>query len=395
MLIKLSDQSGQTIDENGRVFDSNGKFTHQLSRVEDDTEVALADYAARFYHSRLARACGHSVVMRDSDGDGVLVQMDLAQGDVHVDTLMPNFAGGYTLDQGVADLALPPLAVNKASNKFAVWDSANAFKRVIPSAASAGAQVPEVNPTLSTLSYSTVEYALAAYVPTEVDANADAPLRPLQAATRRVMNALMLEREIRVATLLTTGANWDSSLTTTLGATAKWNGGSASDPLADLHARIEASYMPVTAIVWSEQVEHDFVRNTNVQKYLYAKNAVNSVPNGAEISSALRLPRIITAKMKYQASGTTQSYVWGNDVVLLHQSPDMPPTSGEEVATGYTMRWSGGDTPDGAASNGWLVRQYFDQRRGGRGGRVVVVVHNDAEVFTSKYVGGLIKSAHQ
>lgn len=375
----------------GRVMGEAGETLERLTPTED-YDCALADLASSMVYQRHARMTGEPVVVRDADGDDRLYTKDLGIADVHTDSAIPNYAAGYRLADGVADIAMPPIVVSKASNKYNTWDAPNAFRRVLPNGSAPGGQVPEVNPTLSSASYSTVEYALGAYIPTEVDANADAPLRPLQAATARIMNALMLEREIRVATLLKTAGSWDSSLVTAIAAAAKWNGGASSDPVKDLHTIIESSYMPVTGIVLSELVMHDFVRNPNVQKYITYKDSAGPIPKASAIASLLELPPIYVAKMKYFASGTTMSYVWGNDVVLLHQPGNMMPTSQDEVATASTFRWNGGG--DGTTSNGFLVRSFFDQKRGGRGGNTVVIVHNDAEVMTSKYVGGLLTSAH-
>lgn len=378
----------------GRVFDPRtGAQTEQLE-VRGDFDALLSDYAARVCHSGIARQLGRPVTMRDRDGDGVLVSMDLAQSDVHTDAALPNYAAGYKLAAGVADLAAPPIVVDKASNKFNTWDSVNAFRRVLPTGGTAGGQVPEVNPSLSRDTYATVEYALGAFVPTNVQANADAPLKPYQAAINRVMNALKLEREIRVATKLRTTGSWDTSLVTALSGTTKWNGGTSSDPIKDLHSLIEASAAPVTGIVMSEQVLHDFVRNSQVQKYIGYKSSAAPVPNEAQIAALLDLPTIHKASMKYFASGTALSYVWGGDVVLLTQPSEMPPSNQEEVASAVTFRWNGGEAPDGTMTAGWMVRTFFDPKRGGRGGTMVVVVHNDAEVMTSTLVGGLITGAH-
>jgi hypothetical protein len=376
----------------GRVFDPRTGATLEQLTPMGDKDVALADYAARYYHANIARQVGRPVHMADS---GRLVTMDLAQGDVHTDAALPNYAAGYSLAGGLADIACPVVLVDKASNKFNTWDKENAFKRVLPNGGTGGGAVPEVNPSLSQDNYSTVEYALGAFVPTQIQANADAPLKPYQAAVKRVMNALLLEREVRVATLLTATGNWDSSVYTTLGATAKWNAGSTSDPVADLHARIESSYAPVTGVIMSELVAHDFQRNSSTQKYIAYKDSAKPLPSASEFAALLDLPPIYVAKMKYISSGTTLSYVWGNDVVLLHSPPSNPPTDQEDVATAYTFRWNGGDAPDGTMNAGMMVRTYFDPKRGSRGGTMVVCVHNDAEKITSKYVGGLIKSAHQ
>ena len=54
-----------------------------------------------------------------------------------------------------------------------------------------------------------------------------------------------------------------------------------------------------------------------------------------------------------------------------------------------------GAIPDGTLSAGFLVRTFFDPKRGARGGTQVVVTHSDVEVMTSGYVGGLVTGAHQ
>jgi len=397
-VVRLSDSDkdfpGGMLDlTDGRVFDAAGNTIGRMTPVDEDMS-ALADYTASLAYSEMAKQARRPVTMRDGFGGERLVAMDLGTSDVHQAAPLSNYAAGYQLSDGVADIACPVLVVGKDTDKYYTWDKENAFKRVQPTSGANGGAVPEVNPTLSNTSYQTVPYALGAFLPTETIANADSPLRPEMAAVKRVMNALRLEREIRVATLLTTSGNWDSSLYTNLGATAKWNGGSTSDPIKDLHTIIESSYMPVTGIVWSERVEHDFVRNAQVQKYLYAKDGPAPTPSGMELSSIFKLPPIHTAKMKYIASSAL-TYVWGNSVVLLHQPPSIPPQDQEDVATALTFRWNGGQTSDGSMVSGWLVRKFFMQDRGGRGGQKLVVVHNDVEKMTSAYVGGLIAGAHQ
>ena len=136
------------------------------------------------------------------------------------------------------------------------------------------------------------------------------------------------------------------------------------------------------------------MRNAAVQKYFTFKDSVDGIPDPRKISSTLRLPPIYTAMMKYVTGGAL-TYVWGGNVILLHNTGDL--TSQMDVATSRTFRWNGaeGATPDGTLSAGFLVRTYFDPKRGARGGTTVVVVHSDTEVMTSGYVGGLISGANQ
>jgi hypothetical protein len=87
--------------------------------------------------------------------------------------------------------------------------------------------------------------------------------------------------------------------------------------------------------------------------------------------------------------------VWGDNVALLYNDPSAP-RDGQSISTAYTFRWTGADSgvADGTMQGGYLVRTYFDPRRGSRGGKMLVVVHNDDEIMTSTVAGGLIIAAH-
>lgn len=393
-IVKLSETENIDIN-NGYVYDLQGNQTRKLTATEEGTRFALSDYAARCYYGNAASQYGRPQLMTDSEGNEFRVNMDLSQSDVHTDGPLPNYAAGYKLAEGVADIASPVIVVDKASNKFNTWDAANAFRQVIPIGDAPGGAVPEINPTLSSSSYATVSYALGAFVSTEVTANADSPLRPLQAGVRRVMSALQLARENRVATLLTTTANFDSSVYNTLGAAYKWNGGASSDPVADIHLAMESSQMPLTHMIMSERTFHAFVRNDKVKGYMQYKDGISPIPSADSVSQLLALPKILIAPMKYQAgSSNAMSYVWGNDVILVRGLPSLPMDQ-EDVATSYTFRWTGGDVSDGSSTAGILVRTFFDQKRGPRGGTTLVCVHNDAEKVTANAVAGLIKAAYQ
>jgi hypothetical protein len=145
----------------------------------------------------------------------------------------------------------------------------------------------------------------------------------------------------------------------------------------------------------SERVFHSMQRNAQVQKYFAYKNSASPLPASGDMSSLLNIPQIFVAKMKYINSSGVLDYVWGNDVVLFRMPSQMPPTTQDDVASAVTFRWDAGSVADGTASNGMLVREYFVQDRGTMGGNKVVLVHHDAEVLTSKFVGGAVKAAYQ
>lgn len=373
--------------------DENGQMIHVS---------ALANSAAEAMYGPMVQLCGKAprVAVLDAagrlarDAQGRLVTMDLAIGDVHVPAAMPNYAGGYQIAEGIADVLSPVLLVPKQSGYYYTSNSDNDFKRKLPTGGAAGAGTGEVNPGYAAALYAAKQYILGGYLPTEVLANADVPLKPLQKLTQMVVDAHRLEREIRVQSQLTNTANWNANLVTTLAAGSQWNGGAAADPIANIHHAMEQSYMPVTAMACSELAFHDLVRAAALQKFIQYKQGIDPLPSAEEFGDALKLPKLFVGNMKYAVGGAA-TYVWGNDFVLLRQPKEMPPTTQLDIATAMTFRWTGGEAPDGTMTGGMLVRSYFDPKRGGRGGNVVVVIMEDTELMTSGLVGGVLKSVHQ
>ena len=236
---------------------------------------------------------------------------------------------------------------------------------------------------------------LGGWVGTQLEAAADAPLRIRQATMTRVLNALLIEREIRVATAVTTASTWDSTVVTTLGATAKWDGGSSSDPVNDLLTQLRASWGRVTGVAMSRRTYDAFSTNAAVLKYFAYKDNAAPRPDAGQMSALLQLPPIYVSDMQYIDTTGNRSYIWGNNVALIRLPEQIPPTTQDDVASNLTFRWNGVDVTDGQAANGFIVREYYVQDRGSMGGNKVVLIQHDIEQQTSKFAGGLIVGAWQ
>jgi hypothetical protein len=328
-------------------------------------------------------------------GATLLTSGDLAVSDVHQPGTLSTYAAGYRVCQeGIADAMSPVIMVPKQSDYYGTWNVGSDFSRKIANVSAAGGQIAEVNPGLTFSQYTAVAYALAGALPTEVQANADAPFRPFPKLMQVIVDALRLERNIRVANQLTTSSNFQSVVQTIL-AGAQWDEGAASNPILVLQKMMDAAYMPLTALGMTGQLWRALIRNPNVQKFFTYKDGRDAIPEMKGVSADFKLPMIYVDETKYTVGGAL-SFVWGNDVVGIHQPSEMPPTSQMDVATATTFRWVGGDVPpDGALTGGFLVRSYFDQKRGPRGSTVVVCAHNDVELVTSGYAAGLVVNAYQ
>lgn len=385
--------------ENGFLYDDKGNQVGKWEPTNNDHSTLLADYVEDLATQSLL----YSLSTADPDrAQQALLRarerahlMDLGPSDVHQASPMSNFASGYRNEPPMADMFAPPLLTEKPSAKYYQYDRNDAFQRALPVVGAGGAGVPEISPRLANTSFSTTERASGGYVSTQTEAAQDAPLRIRQATARRVMTALMIEREIRVATLATTTGSWATGLHTTLGAGYQWNGGASADPVKDIHERMEASWGGVTGMIMSQPLFHAFVRNPAVRAYYAYKDSAAAAPDPTQLSALLRIPQIFVAKMQYINTSGVKAYIWGNDVTLVRQPDEMPPASQDDVMTACTFRWNAVDVRDGAAAGGFIVREFFVQDRGSMGGNKIVIVHQDAEVMTSAYVGGLIKAAYQ
>lgn len=379
--------------ESGHVFDESGNTIAKFEQSEDADREALASYAAKF---------GKQLIMSNivnAGGGDRMIRLDNPQGpsDVHMPSAMPNVEMGYKLAEGVADIVAPIINVAKDTDSYNVWDVKDAFQLPAMSETSDGGSVVEVSPRVSRTPYKTVARAYGSFVKQETIADADVPLKPLQAAVRRCQRAAAMAREYRVMQKARSTGSYGTNQQISLNSTQKWNGGASSDPIDILHGLIRASFMPVTRIVMSEQVMHAFVENTAVRSYYFAKTDLPGVPTAQQLQSTFGLPPITVAAQKMMlSSNTALDYVYGGDVVLLHEPPQNPPTDQEDIMSFCTFRWNGGGAPDGSLyEGGYLVRTYFDAKRGPRGGTMTVVVHNDAEQSVAPLVGGLIVGAYQ
>ena len=345
----------------------------------------------------------NTITMRD-ESSGRMIEMDLGMPDVHLDRALASYAAGYRfIDfECIADEVAPVTLTPFASDKFFNWDKDDILQDADDIIVGPGGTVKEITPRLSSAAFQTVSYGIGCFVPTELQSNADSPLSLQQAATARCMTVLKQARERRASNLLQLAGSWTGGYSVTLGATAKWNSGSASAPVQDIFALQEGSLSPIKTLIMSEPVYHGYAANTNVQKFFVSKNntppLAGDATNGAQaqaLADLLGVGKVLVSRRKGKtASG--YGYIWGTSAVGVYNEPSTP-TNGQVISTARTFRWNGanGNVPDGTMVDGMMVRTYRDPSRGARGGQKVVVVHNDAEVMTSAFCGGLIVGAWQ
>lgn len=357
------------------------------------------------HNNTVTYADGRKVDFREVDMAQVLDRaMDyqkrtLNVADVHTNAILSNFMVNYgsQIPDMIADLACPPLLVSKPSDTYYTLSKNNRFRQGDTTMAGEDSPIQEFGPSVTTATYTTKAYGAAANIPQGVEAAADAPLRPLMISLEMLLNRMATAREVRVAAALLNGTTF-SSYTTGKSTSNFWDtiSGSptSSDPIGDIIAGEEAMDVPLTHVAMSKKSWNRFINNPNVYNKigLYVKdNVLAESPDNiaAKLSSYFGGVRFLVGAMKAESTTpgtTTLSYVWDDDVILLH----IPPGAGQNemvVPTARTFRWN----KDGASrlTNGFRVRQWFDPNRGQDGSTKVAVLCNEAHVVVAANAGYL------
>ena len=157
---------------------------------------------------------------------------DIRTGDVHVDSVLTNFAVKWGDPAFIADRVLPVIPVTKRSDKYHVWE----FDSLrLPEADNRGEQdvAREIDFPLSTDTYFANDHALGRFLADQVRANADAGLAPAiqrAAMATQIKQMILRNWESEVATLLTTSGNYATDLYENLDSVANRNFDDSSGP---------------------------------------------------------------------------------------------------------------------------------------------------------------------
>lgn len=246
--------------------------------------------------------------------------------DVHVDQPLTNLSIGYHPSGLIAEIVAPPMKVNKESDKYYVWDRSSAYRVSATGTMSLRAdktEAREVDFGLSTSTYTAEEYALKILVSDREKGNADSVLRLREAKVRRLQDLLLLEEEIRVATLLTTSGNWDSAHTGTV--SVKWDAASAVVIEKNIDTAKEVVRKAIgvnpTHIIIPSAVAKVVKRDSTIRdlvKYTHADLLVDGDLPPKLFGMTVVIPGATYTSSIEGASSITYSDVWSDNVLLLY-----------------------------------------------------------------------------
>lgn len=240
---------------------------------------------------------------------------------IHIDVALTNISVAYTPGDFIAADVFPNIPVNNISNRYFIYTKADWLRREAQVRAP-GTRAARGDYGMSTGQYVCVERAIAKGVPDEMVSNADAPLKPMEDATKWCTNQIMLELEADVSSKAF-GSGWSSSATPSV----VWSNPS-STPLEDVETGMNtvvgtigknANVAVMGRGLWRYVKNHpDLVERI---KYTAGPNspAIVTVNAVAALFGVDKLLIGIAINDTAQEGATSSlSYVWGNHCLLAY-----------------------------------------------------------------------------
>lgn len=266
-----------------------------------------------------------------------------ADSDWHIDAAMSEISIQYSLDPSmyIAQEIVPVVPVGKESDKFYTWDKADWF-RINDSLRARATSPKRIEASVSSQGYQTLNYMLEGTIPFEDLSNADEALEVEESTVGLVTQALMLDLENRVATLLTTAANVGSGVT--LSGTNQWSDGANSSPLSDVSTAVAwvqqgTGFKPNTMVVGA-LVHKALLLHPDIHDRIKYVQAVTPKSVEAVLAQLFDVERYLVGNAVKNSGQEGQpadmSFIWGKHALLLYR----PPRPGRRVPSlGYCFRW--------------------------------------------------------
>jgi hypothetical protein len=285
----------------------------------------------------------------------------------------------YTNELMVADQVLPRVSVGKQDFKYFKANLVDPF--TVPDTRVGRKSTPNMVETGGTeVTDSTADYALRDAIPLADLQNADSRWNPRVRAVTYISDLLALDREVRVANLVTTLANYPSTQRATLSGTSQWSDFTNSDPISAILSAMDAMIMRPNTLVMGRAVLTQLMQHPRVVQTINKTSQSKGVVMRQAIADIFEIPNIVVGEgwvntaRKGQAASYTRA--WGKHCALLNVDG-----TGQRTF-GFTAQW--GQRMAGSD---------FDRDIGMRGGEVVQVGESVKEVIAESTLGYFFQNA--
>ena len=253
----------------------------------------------------------------------------------YVDPVLTNLAVEYRNGQFIADQVMPIVPVLRETGLYWVFGK-EAFKIPRTRRAPYG-ESARIDVSGTTTAYVCAEYAIRSEIEDRERDNSDDVFRLQMRKTRRATDAILLDREKRVA-----GVVQSTSTFANAGPSVQWSTIATADPVNDVRAAKKVIRNKIGREANTMIIPQDCY-DSLVQCSKIIDRIKYTAPMGDITSDILQrlfgIPNILIAASKYNSAQdgdtTTLADVWTDTIVIAYvsQTPSI-----EDVSLGYTLR---------------------------------------------------------
>lgn len=297
----------------------------------------------------------------------------------------------------VADRLLPRVGVDSPTFKYSKYVLADGF--TIPDTrVGRKSGVNQIDWSATELSASVQDYGLEDAIPNFDIMAAQAamttqgvmPIDPEMRSAQLLEDLIQLDRETRVANLLTALGTYPTGNKTTLSGTAQWSDFANSDPVQAILQALDVPLVRPNVLWMGQSVWTKFRSHPKVTAAIVAlggnASVGGSVVSRDAVAALFELDEVIVGKSFVNSAkpGQTASLTrtWGKHAGLLYRSPNVLSAT-NNITFGFTAQW--GDKVAGTIANAPDI--------GLRGGVKVRVGESVVELITASDAGYFFQNA--
>lgn len=284
---------------------------------------------------------------------------------VHINKPLTNLSLGYHPTGFVAEQIFGVVPVQNESDLYYVWDKVSAFNlgrtdgQFSRRADGARSYMLEFGATPD--KYQAEEYALKTRITDRQRANADASLQLEISKIRRVQDLILLDQELRVASILTTTTNFTNSNTTTLSGVNQWDNASFVSQAGTFSVieknvddareqiRLNTGGREANTIVIPSAVARVMKRDIGVREAI--KFTHPDILTNGTLPATLWGLKVVSPSSIYTNVAEGEAYsatdVWGKNVIVAYVDPN---PALDSLTTGLIFR-----------ARPWQVKQWREE----------------------------------
>lgn len=303
---------------------------------------------------------------------------------VHSNAFMSNLSVQYANDEFIGEQLMPVLPVTKRSDNFPTYSKRD--RTEAPDDEMTGKSTPnELSETRGSDNYSVKDYALVNNVEYTTIENEDDVFDEMLDLVEALNDTLALKREMRIASVMTTPANFGGN-TVTLSGADQWNSGAGGNPIKNIQEAVASCWSghgPGDLIgycsldVWNVLARH----GQNLDLFKYTMDGLTKMDR---LAKEFGLAKILVGAARKDAvnPGQAASYarIWGKHFGVARVARR---ASKRNASFGYTVRMKADPH----------TTEWYDPSKGSKGSYFARVAFSEQHKVCAGDTGALIVDA--